>query len=174
MDKKIKNQEEEFYKKQAEKLYDIYVKREKKEKFWEKYRLLATIIIELIMIFISINVFIKPYIEIYMTKKANIIEATIIEDNRRTSLVHVYMIDKSIKYEYYVDNQRYESEKKYNLIGLGPIEELKKGDKIKIYYYKDEPSKSRIYQENIIWKIYSLIFIIATILILIKIIKWNK
>ena len=73
MDKKIKNQEEEFYKKQAEKLYDIYVKREKKEKFWEKYRLLATIIIELIMIFISINVFIKPYIEIYMTKKANII-----------------------------------------------------------------------------------------------------
>lgn len=79
MDKKIKNQEEEFYKKQAEKLYDIYVKREKREKFWEKYRLLAIIIIELIMIFISINVFIKPYIEIYMTKNANIIEATIIE-----------------------------------------------------------------------------------------------
>lgn len=81
MDKKIKNQEEEFYKKQAEKLYDIYVKREKREKFWEKYRLLAIIIIELIMIFISINVFIKPYIEIYMTKNANIIEATIIEIN---------------------------------------------------------------------------------------------
>ena len=79
MDKKIKNQEEEFYKKQAEKLYDIYVNREKREKFWEKYRLLAIIIIELIMIFISINVFIKPYIEIYMTKNANIIEATIIE-----------------------------------------------------------------------------------------------
>lgn len=155
-------------------MYDIYVKREKREKFWEKYRLLAIIIIELIMIFISINVFIKPYIEIYMTKNANIIEATIIEDRRRTSPGRGYMIDRNIKYEYYVDNQRYESEKKYNLKVLGPSEKLKKGDKIKIYYYKDEPSKSRIYQENIIWKIYSLIFIIATILILIKIIKWNK
>lgn len=123
----IQKMEEEFHKGYCE-------NNKKTSNEW----LISSIISIIIFCIFTIFIF-KPYFETYITKKTIITDAIVLEEEH---WIHNMGRKVRVKYEYYVNDTKYTTEK---LFSGGILKYLEKHNTLKIYYYKDNPAKSERY-----------------------------
>lgn len=143
-------------------------------KFWHKYGLIITIIFELCLMLFTYTLFVRQYIDTSIIKKANIVDAKVLEEDRDRYVGDYFTIDWNVKYEYNVDGNRYETTDRKMIIGPEIFTDLRETGTIKVYYEKDNPNQVEIYQQGSMWLICLVLLIILNCMILIKLIFWRK
>lgn len=143
-------------------------------KFWNKHGLIIAIIFELCLMLFTYTVFVRQYVVTSIIKKANIIDAKVLEEDRDRYVGDYFTIDWNVKYEYNVDGHRYENTDRKMIIGSEIFTDLRENGTIKVYYEKDNPDQVEIYQHGSMWSICLVFLIILNCMILIKLIFWRK
>lgn len=165
-----------------EKLYisrrfrDLDKEFQNRDKFWRKNGFKITVVLELLLVLFTYNFFLKQYFITSIFKKAEITDAVILESSLDRYARDYYTLHGDIKYEYNVDNKKYVNEEK-NVIFAGIGETFKNvyvGNSIKIYYEKENPAKAKVYQDGKVWSITFIMTSILIIVVLLRLIFWNK
>lgn len=148
---------------------------QKRDKFWKKHGFKIAVVFELLLVIFVYNVYLKQYFKTGIIKKYEITDAIILENSLSRYAGDYYTVNADIKYEYTVNSKKYVKEDREMLIGIGDaLKNKQEGTSMKIYYEKENPSNVRIYQEGKIWSITFVMTSILMIIILIKLIFWNK
>lgn len=143
----------------------------RQEKFWNKYGLILVILIEILLVICTINEA-KPYLLTEVLKKANVTEATILKENKTISLAAIPTASIYLDYEYVIENVKYtKNDENVLVIGLTKAEEFEVGNKIKVYYYKNNYNNAKVYNYN---KLVITWLFMGDLLFLVGIIKENK
>ena len=112
-----------------------------------------------------------PYFVTQITDSAIIVEAKVLEEKREISGLRGGGVHTKVKYEYYVDGKRYINSDIWTVYGIEDNVNLRDYKVIEIYYFKNNPQKSYIYNFS---KFIFIYLIIAEILFLISIISYIR
>lgn len=146
----------------------------KREKFWKKHGFKIAVIFELLLIMFTYNIFIKQYFMTSIIKKANITDAVVLKDERKRFTGGYLIANWKVKYEYNVDNRKYENTQRTQIVGYNIFQKVESDNKVKIYYEKNNPLESKIYQYGGIWNFFMICHIAVCILLFIKLITWRR
>ncbi len=141
----ISNIEFEFKKRQENKRIQLKNKYKKKSEFIDINIIFFTIILLIISINSTIKV-VEPYVSTHIIKNSSITQAKVIEQNRYMSLASHFITYSDIEYEYYVNDIKYINSHRTFLAGISFLDVFNNDKEIKVYYYHNNPSQSKIYR----------------------------
>ncbi len=122
-------------------------RQEKIYKHYDKYGIYYAISFLVICLLFTIDA-VEPYFSTHITKKANITNAKIIEQNIHKPISDFYTTTIDIKYEYFVNGKEYIKEQDSVILGRNIIDvSINNKEEVEIYYYIDNPSKSKLYNK---------------------------
>ena len=143
----INNIEVELKKRQENKRIQLKNKYKKKNEFIQKNGIFFTIILLIISLSCTIEV-VEPYVSTHIVKNASITQAKVLEEKRYMSLASHFITYIDIEYEYYVNDIKYINSHRTFLAGISFLDVFNNDEEIKVYYYHNNPSQSKIYRRH--------------------------
>lgn len=168
----IANQIEDNFRERNQKKKDQIKERDHKTNlFIKKYGVFFMIILEIIALFIAIDS-LTPFVVTHIFKIAEVTDAVIVEQEKDLSFTNYFTSNIDLKYEYTVNGIQYTNEEHTFLVGIGIVDGTNKSETIKVYYYKNNPTKCKIYKRY--YNIHIILNILCNILFIIGIIRLAK